>query len=298
MSASTELTATAKSSKIKFKNFKFTYYIGNTIRWFLGIFVMICAIFPVWWMISIVFSPAGATLSVNPSLYPASLSAGIENLKTILFEATFLKAYWNSLVYTTLVIAGSLFLCSLAAFEFALFEFRGKKLLFFLILIALMIPFPVTLIPTYLLVNRLGWINTVQGLVVPGIASAFCLYMLTQFFRDIPLEYLDAALIDGATHFGTFWHIALPLSKNALITMAILIYLSTWGNFIWPLVVATNADTFTVSQMISRFNNPMSWYTVNQIMTANLLAAIPPLVFYIIFQSKIIKGFTMSGIKG
>ncbi len=273
-------------------------YIGQTIKWILGIFVMILAVFPVWWMISIVFSPAGATLSVNPSLYPASLSAGIENIKTMFFESTFLKAYWNSLVYTTLVIIGSLFLSSLAAFEFALFEFRGKNLLFFMILVALMIPFPVTLIPTYLLVNRLGWVNTIPGLVVPGIASAFCLYMLTQFFRDIPREYLDAALIDGASHFGTFWHIGLPLSKNALITMAILIYLSTWGNFIWPLVIATNADTFTVSQMINRFNNPMSWYTVNQIMTANLLAAIPPLMFYIIFQSKIIKGFTMSGIKG
>ena len=120
----------------------------------------------------------------------------------------------------------------MAAYEFALFNFPGKKILFSLILLALMIPMVVTLVPTYLLVSDLGWINKMQGLVIPGIASAFGLFMLTQFFQDIPQEILDAGLIDGASHFGVYRYIVLPLSTNALITLAIITFIATWGNFI------------------------------------------------------------------
>lgn len=273
-------------------------HFGSIIKWLLAIIILVIALFPIWWMFTIVFSKPGVSISINPKLFPTSFVNGLENIKAVLSENQFIRAYINSFVYTGLEIVGSLFLCSLAAFEFALFDFPGKKFLFSVIIFALMIPFAVTLIPTYLIVSKLGWVNTMQGLVVPGIASAFGLFMLTQFIQDIPRDILDAGLIDGASHFGIFWFIALPLSSNALITLAILTYMSTWGNFIWPLVIATNTHTFTVSQMINRYNNPQSYYAVSQIMTANLMAAIPPLVFFIIFQNKIIKGVTMSGIKG
>ncbi|MBE3143406.1 MAG: carbohydrate ABC transporter permease, partial [Planctomycetes bacterium] len=142
-------------------------------------------------------------------------------------------------LYTGFEILGVLILCSMAAYEFALFNFPGKKILFSLILLALMIPTVVTLVPTYLLVSDLGWINKMQGLVIPGIASAFGLFMLTQFFQDIPRELLNAALIDGASHFQVYRYIVLPLSTNALVTLAIITFIHTWGNFIWPLDIAT-----------------------------------------------------------
>jgi multiple sugar transport system permease protein len=196
-----------------------------------------------------------------------------------------------------LEIFGVLGLCSAGAYEFALFEFPGKKALFYVILLALMIPTAVTLVPTYLLVADLGWLNTFQGLVIPGMASAFGLFMLTQFLEDLPPELLDAAQIDGASHFKIYWHIVLPLSKNSLITLAILTFMSTWGNFIWPLVIATKADFYTVSQIVNTFNDPMSYTTVNVVMTANFLAALLPLIFYVFFQRQIIEGSTMSGLK-
>jgi multiple sugar transport system permease protein len=290
--------ALSQSNMIDWKKVRLQSYIGNIIKWILGVISLVIALFPIWWMFNVVFSKPGIPISINPRLYPTSLVSGFENIKTVLSDNQFFRAYMNSTVYTGLEIVGVLFLCSMSAFEFALYDFPGKKILFPVILFALMIPTGAILIPTYLLVFNLGWLNTMQGLVIPGIASAFGLFMLTQFFQDIPREILDAALIDGATHFDVYRFIVIPLSGNALITLAILIFMATWGNFIWPLVIATKADIFTVSQIINRYNDPQSYMTVNEIMTANFLAAVPPLLFFVIFQNKIIKGVSMSGIKG
>jgi len=186
----------------------------------------------------------------------------------------------------------------MAAFEFALFDFPGKKMLFGIVMLALMVPTAVTLIPTYLLTAGLGWLNTMQGLVVPGLASAFGLFMLTQFMKSIPREMLDAAYIDGASHFQAYRYIALPLSGNVLVTLAILTFMRTWGNFIWPLVVAPKPELYTVSQMVGLFNAPFSHTTVDVVMTANLLAALPPLIFFLVFQRKIVEGIATSGTKG
>jgi multiple sugar transport system permease protein len=270
------------------------------VKWLMAMLILVIALFPIWWMINVVFSKPGVPVSVNPRLFPTSISDGIDNISNVISENNlqFYKAYVNSFLYTLLTILGVLVLCSMAAYEFALYDFPGKKVLFSIVLFALMIPSVVTLIPTYLLIADLGWINTMQGLVVPGIASAFGLFMLTQFFEDIPRDIMDAAVIDGASHFEVYRFVVLPLSTNALITLAIITFMQTWGNFVWPLVVATNENTFTVSQMINRYNGIFTRASINTIMAANLLAALPPLLFFIIFQNKIIKGVSMSGLKG
>jgi multiple sugar transport system permease protein len=274
------------------------FSIGSVIKWILAIIFLIMALFPIWWMFNITFSEPGIPIAINPRLYPTSFSAGIENIKTILSQANVLAAYLHSLEYSFLTIIGSLLLTSMAAYEFALFEFPGKKFLFGIVLVALMIPTAVTLVPTYLLVAKLGWVNTMQGLVIPGLASAFGLFMLTQFFKDIPRELMEAALIDGDTHFGVYWHVVLPLSRNALATLAILTFMTTWGNYVWPMVIAKNNNIITVSQMINWYNDPNSFMTVNLMMTAFLLAAILPIIVYIIFQRQIIQGISITGLKG
>lgn len=280
----------------KMRRIKFSF--GSFINWFFAVLFLVMALFPIWWMFNIVFSEPGIPIAINPRLYPTSLTSGIENIKQVLSQANVLSAYAHSLEYSFLTVLGSLLLTSMAAFEFALFEFPGKKILFGLVLVALMIPTAVTLVPTYLLVAKLGWVNKMQGLVVPGLASAFGLFMLTQFFKDIPRELMDAALIDGDNHFGVYWHIVLPLSRNALATMAILTFMTTWGNYVWPMVIAKNNDIITVSQMINWYNDPNSFMTVNLMMTAFLLAAVLPIIVYIIFQRQIIQGISITGLKG
>jgi len=268
------------------------------LKWLVAICVAIVAVFPIWWMSNFVFSDAGTPVSLNPRLYPTSFSAGFDKIMMIMRETDYLKAYYVSIAYSLLTILGVLLIGSMAAFEFALFNFPGKRLMFAVVMLSLMVPTAVTIIPTYLLTAELGWLNTMQGLVVPGLASAFGLFMLIQFMKTLPREMLEAARLDGASHFQLYRYIALPLSKNALVTLAILTFMKTWGNFIWPLIVAPNPELYTVGQVVGLFNSPYSHQTVDVVMTANLLAALPPLVFFLIFQRKIVEGIAMSGTKG
>ena len=272
--------------------------VWTVLKWALAILVAIIAVFPVWWMINVVFSLPGEPVSINPRLWPTSIAAGIEKIQMIFAETGYLRAYGVSLLYAALTIFGVLLIGSLVAFEFALFEFRGKRVLFAVIMLSLMVPTAVTIIPTYLLTSSLGWLNTMQGLVVPGLASAFGLFMLVQFMGAIPRDMIEAARLDGASHFQIYWHVALPLCRNALVTLAILTFMQTWGNYMWPLIVATRPEMYTVGQVVGLFNAPLSHQTVDVVMTANLLAAIPPLLFFLIFQRKIVEGIAMSGTKG
>ncbi|MCB1969561.1 MAG: carbohydrate ABC transporter permease [Geminicoccaceae bacterium] len=268
------------------------------IRWILAILAAIIAVLPVWWMINVVFSVPGEPVAINPRLWPSSFSSGFDKIAMIFTETDYLRAYGISIMYSLFTIAGVIFIGSMAAFEFALFDFPGRRFLFSLVMLALMVPAAVTIIPTYLLIADLGWINTMQGLVVPGLSSAFGLFLLVQFMRSMPREMMEAAVLDGASHFGVYWHIVLPLSRNALVTLAILTFMRTWGNYMWPLIVAPSPQMYTVGQVVGLFNSPYSHQTVDVVMTANLLAAIPPLIFFLIFQREIVEGIAMSGSKG
>lgn len=270
----------------------------SVVRWALALLVTLIAVLPVWWMVNVVFSIPGEPVAINPRLWPTHLGEGFAKIEMILTETEYLRAYVNTLAYALLTILGVCLFGSMAAFEFALFDFPGRRVLFGIVMLALMVPTAVTIIPTYLLVSDLGWLNTMQGLVAPGLASAFGLFMLVQFMRSIPRDMIEAAVLDGAGHFAIYWHVALPLSRNALVTLAILTFMKSWGNFMWPLIVAPSPEMYTVGQVVGLFNAPYSHQTVDVVMTANLLAAIPPLVFFLIFQRKIVEGIAMSGSKG
>ncbi|MEA3537280.1 carbohydrate ABC transporter permease [Rhizobium sp. CC-YZS058] len=270
----------------------------TVFRFALALLIALIAIFPIWWMLNVVFAHPGEPVSLNPRLWPTSLSAGLSKIQAILAETGYLRAYGVSVAYALLTILGVLAVASLAAFEFALFDFPGRRLFFAVVLLALMVPTAVTIIPTYLLTSRLGWLNTMQGLVVPGLASAFGLFMLVQFMRAIPKDMIEAARLDGASHLQIYWHVALPLCRNALVTLAILTFIQTWGNYMWPLIISTQTDMYTVGQVVGLYNSPLSHNTVDTVMTANLLAALPPLIFFLIFQRKIVEGVAMSGTKG
>jgi len=272
--------------------------VWTVLKWVLALSIAVIALFPIWWMINVVFALPGEPVSLNPRLWPTSIPAGIDKIRLILTETDYLRAYGISLLYALLTIAGVLIIGSLAAFEFALFDFPGRRLLFGVVMLSLMVPTAVTIIPTYLLTSELGWLNTMQGLVVPGLASAFGLFMLMQFMRAIPADMVEAARLDGASHFQIYWHVALPLCRNALVTLAILTFMQTWGNYMWPLIVSSRPEMYTVGQVVGLFNSPLSHQTVDMVMTANLLAAIPPLLFFLIFQRKIVEGIAMSGTKG
>jgi multiple sugar transport system permease protein len=274
------------------------FTVGNILKWIVALFWFVVTILPVWWMFNVVFTNPGTPIAINPRLYPSSLSAGISNIRIVVTESQFLRSYLVSSAFAIVQIVGMLLVCSMAAYEFGLFMFPGKDFLFLIALSALMVPSVVTLIPTYRIVASLHWLNSIQGLAVPGIASAFGLFLLRQFMESLPRELMDAAEIDGASHFGVYWYVALPLSSNGLITLGVLGFMFAWGNFIWPLVVNSKAQWYTVSLAVTKYLSVQSWSPVEVTMTASLLAALPPVIFYVVLQRFIVQGIALTGLKG
>jgi multiple sugar transport system permease protein len=266
--------------------------------WSFAIVWLVITTLPIWWIFNIVFSKGGSEAALSPHLYPTSFSSGFFHLQQALSQASFLQAYFVSSGYAFLQVSGMLLIVSMAAYEFTFYDFPGKNTLFLVALSGLMMPFAVTLIPLYRVVTALGWANSLQGLAVPGMASAFSLFVLRQFMESIPIELLDAARIDGASHFGVYWRIVLPLSRNALLTVSILSFIAAWGNYIWPLVITTKPEWYTISVTMAQFFGFQTYTTIDIVMASALLAAFPPLIFYIFLQRYIIEGIAVAGVKG
>ncbi len=161
-----------------------------------------------------------------------------------------------------------------------------------------MMPIVVTLIPLFQVVIQLKWLNTLQGLAVPGMASALALFIFRQFMESLPRELIDAGEIDGASHFGIYRRIIMPLSGNAVLTVAVWAFVTAWANYIWPLVMLTNPKMYTVSLVAAAQVGQRSWTTVDFAMATYLISAIPPIVLYIFLQRYIIQGFSTTGLKG
>ncbi len=165
-------------------------------------------------------------------------------------------------------------------------------------MIALLVPKTVFLVPLYLFCAKdLNWLNTFKGLIVPGLADAFGLFMLTENMKGLPRDLFDAASVDGANHFQLYYKVALPLSKNIIVTLIILIFMRTWGNLTWPMIIASNQQYYTVSRIINWFNQPDTWVTTDNIMAANFMASIPPILIFIFFQQYVMKGIAYTGLK-
>lgn len=252
---------------------------------------------PLLWLLSTSLKPNFLTTRFPPQWIPSQFSN--EGYSQILGsdQAPVFRWFFNSMfsasVHTLLVLATA----SLAAYALARMSFRGKNLLFAAILATLFIP-PVSLIvPNYLIVDQLGWLDTLWAVIVPGAAGAFGVFFLRQFFMSLPREIEEAALIDGANRFQIFTRIILPLSKAPLATLAILTFLTNWNDFLWPVYVLFNAPNFTLQPGLSILQ---SSYTTNYtvIMAGGVLATALPLLLYVFAQRYIIEGVARSGVKG
>ncbi len=272
--------------------------IGFLVRWFFAVVLSVIALLPSWWMFNVVFSDAGSALSLAPRLFPTSLSGGIDNISGVLADGAFLRAFLNSVIYSGLTAALVLAFASAAAYEFAHYEFPGRRALYAICLMGLMLPLAVIVIPTQQIVAALGWLNTIQGVVLPSTASAFALFFLTEYMRGIPRELFEAARLDGASHFRIYWRIAVPLSRNGLVTIGILILIIAWASYLWPLVVASNSAAYPISVEVAGYFAIGAKYPANVVMTAAFLSAIPIVVFYLAFNRLIVEGIARSGATG
>jgi ABC-type glycerol-3-phosphate transport system permease component len=216
---------------------------------------------------------------------------------TRLLSGPFTRALANSIILAVSTAVGGVLVNALAAYPFARLQFPGRDILFGLFLATLMIPFEVTVVPLFVMMKSLGWIDTYQGLILPGIVNPFAVFLLRQFFLEIPKEIEDASRIDGCSRAGTFWHVVLPMSVPAVITVALISFQAGWDAFLWPLVV-TNSETLRVAQVSVATligGDVVNW---DQVFTASAVLALPSLVLFLVFQRFYVRGGALTGLKG
>ncbi|MBA3450787.1 MAG: carbohydrate ABC transporter permease, partial [Chloroflexia bacterium] len=203
----------------------------------------------------------------------------------------------NSAIVAVSVTATTVFFGAMAGYGFSKFHFPGRNLMFGSILLTFMIPFPVIMIPLFVLVRNLGWVNTYWGLIVPGALTGFAVFMMRQFISAIPSELFDAARIDGAGEIRIFLTMVLPLARPALATLGILTFLESWNNLLWPLIVIQSDDMETMPLGLTNFS---TLYSTNyaQMLAMSVIASLPVLAVFIIGRRQIINSLMLSGMKG
>ena len=214
------------------------------------------------------------------------------------FEAVpFGRYYLNSVVVSVSVTTVQILISSLAAFAFARLRFRGREAIFLFYLATLMIPFPVTLIPNFLIIKNFGWYDTYLALIVPGLFSVFSTFLLRQYYRGIPLDFDEAASMDGASSLRIWWQIIVPLSGPVLATLAIFVFQGVWNDFLWPLVVTTSENMRTIPVGLAAFVGQYStaW---DLLMAGSVIALLPVLVIYVLGQKWFVQGIALSGMGG
>jgi ABC-type glycerol-3-phosphate transport system permease component len=253
-------------------------------------------ILPFLWMFSTSLKASNEIFIFPPKWIPETLHW--ENYTGALALAPFGMYLRNSLFVTLGNMLGNLFSCTLAAYGFARLRARGKNFLFLLMLGTVMLPNWVTLIPQYILFTSIGWSNSFAPLMVPAwFGWPFFIFLLRQFFMTIPKELEEAARLDGASNFGIFWRIVLPLSKPALATVAVLAFIGNWNNFLTPLIYLRDTDLHTLAIAINRFRGQYATY-YNYMMAVSVLVIIPVIILFFISQRFLINGIVTTGLKG
>jgi multiple sugar transport system permease protein len=254
--------------------------------WMLGPFV---------WMVLASLEPEDQIFTYPPILVPRAIQ--FAHWAAAWTLVPFPRFFLNSGIMAFAITLGQFVTAVFAAYAFARLQFPGRDRLFLAFLATLMVPGQVLLIPQFMIIRTLGWLNTYAALIVPGLASAYAVFLLRQFFLTIPRELEDAARIDGCSPVRTLWQIVVPLATPAIITMGIFTFLGSWNAFLWPLIVATSQDMFTVQLGLTMFRSAYStqW---SYIMSAACFITLPVLLLFFLGQKHFTQGIALTGLKG
>jgi multiple sugar transport system permease protein len=252
-------------------------------------------LFPFLWMIKTSLQSPAADITDLKQILPER--AHVENYGTVVEELGFKRSLFNSAVVTVLTTAALVFTSSLAAFAFARLNFFGRDQLFLGYLSTMMVPASVTMIPVFLLLRELRWIDTYYALIIPPAFSAYGVFMLRQFFLGIPRELEEAAIIDGCSTFGIYWRVILPLAKPALAALTVLTFIGSWRSFMWPLIVTQTREMFTLPVALTQFQElyGVQW---TLLMAGSVIMIAPMIVVFVLGQRFFIEGIQLGAVKG
>ena len=250
---------------------------------------------PFVWMVLGSFKSEGELRQVPPTWWPET--ASLDNYSQLFSRLDFGTYFMNSTIVAVVVTAGNLLFCSMLGYALAMLEFRGKKVVFLLVMGTLLIPGVVTFVPLFVLVANAGLINSLPGLILPFLVSPFGVFLMRQFILGLPKDLLDAARVDGAGELRIFAQVFLPLCGPALATLGTLTFLGSWNNFLWPLVVAQTEDHYTLPVALALYSTGQNSTNYGLLLTGATVVVIPVVLVFLIFQRRIIEGIATTGIK-
>ena len=250
---------------------------------------------PLAWMVSVSFMPGGQASQFPPPLLPSH--ATTDNYRELFARTGMAGNFANSLGMSLAITLGSLLLNTLAGYAFAKLRFAGREHVFRLLLTALVIPAQVAMLPLFLLMKQLGLVNTWGGVVVPALASVFGIFLVRQYARSIPDELLEAARIDGANEARIFFQIVLPMLKPVLVTLAIFTFMGAWNDFMWPLIVLTDQQHYTLPVALASLSREHIM-DVEMMMAGAVITVLPVLLLFLLLQRYYIQGLLLGSVKG
>jgi multiple sugar transport system permease protein len=258
----------------------------------------IIVVAPLVWMVSSSFKPLNEIYAYPPTIIPEAFTTA--NYTRLWTEWPFPNWYANSLIVALALTLAVLFFTSLAGYAFAKYRFKGSRVLFVLLLGSTMIPFQLILVPLFIIMSQLSWTNSYWCLIVPFMAPAVGIFLMRQFMLSIPSELIEAARIDGASEFGIYWRVILPLARPALAAQAVLTFLGAWNSFLWPLAVLHSQTAMTLPVGIAAMAGGLtagSEPPIGSSMAAATLVTIPVILVFVAVQKQYIAGLTAAGVK-
>ena len=250
---------------------------------------------PFIWMALASVKPEAEIRSVPPTWLPETWT--LENFRELFTRLDFPLYFFNSTLVAGLITAGNLVFCSLLGYALAKLDFPGRKALFLVVLGMLMVPGMVLFVPQFVLVSNLGLANSYAGLVLPFLAGPFGVFLMRQFLTSIPDDLIEAARVDGAGEWRIFWRIVLPLCRPALATLGILTFLSSWNSFLWPLVVATTEDKYTLPVALALYSVGQNRTDFGLLLAGAVVVVLPVLIVFLILQRHFLRGIATTGLK-
>jgi len=258
--------------------------------------IVIVMVVPFVWMLSTSLKSQEYILQTTPQLIPDPVTA--ESYVQLAERIEIFRIFFNSAFVAVMTTLGQILVSAMAAFAFARMEWRGRDTVFLLYLATMMVPAVVLVIPQFILVRSLGWINTYAGLIVPTLFSAFGTFLLRQSFLSLPKDFEEAAFVDGANRFTIFWRIILPLSQPALATLAIFSFMGSWNAYLWPLFAARRPEVMTLPVALGVLQSgPRALTEWNIVMAGAVVTVIPILLVYLLAQRWFVGGITAGGLK-
>jgi multiple sugar transport system permease protein len=250
---------------------------------------------PFLWMLVSSVKPEAEVRQIPPTWLPETFT--LENYQTLFDRLSFPTYFFNSTLVAIVVTLGNVVFCSMLGYALAKLEFRGKRVIFALVLGMLMVPAIAILVPLFVLVSNLGLTNTYAGLILPYLAAPIGVFLMRQYFLGLPDELIQAARVDGASEFRIFWNVMLPLCGLALATLAILTFLGSWNNFIWPLVVAQTEDRYTLPVALALYSVGQNATQYGVLLAGAVAVVLPVIAIFLALQRYFVQGIAMTGIK-